>query len=190
MWILLLSIPYLFAPPSSSSPGFFTSRGGIGKGKGIYDHQHLGWRPSSSSCLQWKSRVICSNLGFCTWISDVKSPTTFFPFYHDQFFQRMNLHDTSLMLRVDYFLGARIAVRLTTFAISTPYGPSSSHPHFSSPTIRSWLIFILFLGWSLVPKIGHEHHTRQNFDSAFFSLISSFVVIFYWPCLPRQGCCV
>jgi hypothetical protein len=121
-----------------------------------YGHQHLGWQPSSS-CLQWKSPVICLNLRCCIYQHmnlGCEKVSQHFPFfYHDQFFQRMNLHDTTMMLRVVYFLVARIMVRLTTFAISTPYGSSSfSHSHYSSHTIPSWLIFILFFGWSLVPK--------------------------------------
>ncbi len=136
MWILLLSIPYPFAP-SSSSPKFFTSRGDIGKGKERYMiiNIHLGWRPSSS-CLQWTSPVICSNLHMnlgCKKFHNIR------PFYHDQFFQRMNLHDTSMMLlRVCLFACCTNRGEVDHLCNFHPFnGPSSSHSHFPSHTIHS-----------------------------------------------------
>jgi hypothetical protein len=137
MWILLLSIPYLFAPPHPPHQGSLLLEVALAKEK-RNDHQHfrlatkflLLFAMEVSSYLL-KFEILHMNLG-------CKKSHNISPFYHDQFFQRMNLHDTSMMLRVVYFLVALIEVRLTTFAISTPYGPSSSsHSQFSSNSIGS-----------------------------------------------------
>jgi len=82
-----------------------------------------------------------------------KSLTTFPLFIMINFFREWISMTLQWSKRVVYFLVAWIEVRLTTFAISTPYGSSSSsHSHFSSHAMGSWLIFILFFGWSLGSK--------------------------------------